>query len=477
MSPLKKLRKFLKFRLARFRSTRGAYERFSAMARESKLLLSRIISRLFPMWIEQQFSLAVRYVKAGDGQKAIAIADEVLARKPDLYDYSKFVGFASIYWLLGRADDAVRLFQRMEARRHEVARELHCDRLEVRFFRSANFGAVGHLGRLDKYVKAEMLGIIPRCTNILVGASEEFPNAAYLRCWEKYFSRMTDPRTIALLAPLVDALREDSMIVRVGEESRRFEAFAAEVQARWEAKGRSPLLELSVEERIQGRKLLRDLGVPEGAWFVGLHVREGDDPIRDVRNSDITSYRLAIDEIANRGGWVLRMGDRSMRALPSWPNTIDYAYSGKRADWMDVFLWAEGRFFIGTGSGPQVIPTTFGKPVAIANFGPIATLVCGKDDILLPKRYWLEKEQRHLTLAERMSTEFGFRESTSALATMGVRVVDNSPEELRDLVVEMMDRLDARHVETDDEQLLQARFAEITAAHEVYPVKIARAIM
>ncbi len=159
-------------------------------------------------------------------------------------------------------------------------------------------------------------------------------------------------------------------------------------------------------------------------------MRDGKDPI-NLRNADIGTYHLAIEEIARRGGWVLRMGDRGMRLLPSWPNTIHYVHSGKRDDWMDVFLWAEGRFFIGTGSGPQIIPTTFGKPVAIANFGPIATIVCGKDDILLPKHYWSEKEGRYLMLAERMQPEYAFQESIGAFAKFGIRVMDNTPEELR----------------------------------------------
>src|SRR5262249_52467407 len=154
---------------------------------------------------------------------------------------------------------------------------------------------------------------------------------------------------------------------------------------------------------------------------------------------------------------------------------IDYAHSHKREDWMDVFLWAEGRFFIGTGSGPQMIPPTFGKPVAIANYGPIPTIVAGKDDILLPKQYWRAKDNRFLTLAERMSPEYGFRESIEAFATLGVRVIDNTPEELRDLVIEMMDRLEEKHRATEQERALQESFANLAAVFRVYPVNIAGA--
>jgi hypothetical protein len=122
MSAVKKFRDLLKSGLTRYSATRRLYEWPYSMARPAKFLLGRVICRLFPRWTKQQLKLAVRYIIAGEGHKAIAIADGVLACKPDLYDYSKFVGFASIYWLQGRSDAALRLFQQIEARRHEVAR-------------------------------------------------------------------------------------------------------------------------------------------------------------------------------------------------------------------------------------------------------------------------------------------------------------------------------------------------------------------
>jgi len=476
----RRLRKSLKARLKRYPIAFRLYEAISRtftrshIAVEVKRFFPKMANIVFPVWIGPRYKLARRYAEEGELDKAMAIADDILARKPDFDDF-RWIG--SIYWLRGRYHDAHRLFERMEQRRWEIARELQYDRLDLRFFPSIHFAQMGHLGMLDKYIKAEILGIVPRRTNVLLGAAKEFSNPAYLRCWEKYFSWVTDPRTTSLLAPLSYLLEEDVIMVRIGESTRSFVAFGAEVQSRWKADGRGPLLELSAEHRERGYRLLRELGVPEGAWFVGLHVREGTDRMRDVRNSDIATYRLAIEEIAKRGGWVLRMGDRNMRPLPPWPHMIDYAHSAKREDWMDVFLWAEGRFFIGTGSGPQMIPPTFGKSVAIANFGPIATIVCGKDDILLPKHYWHEEEARYLTLTERMSSDYGFIESIGSFAAMRIRVVDNTPEELRELVVEMMDRLEGRHANTEQERAMQARFAELAAIHEAYPAKIARAFM
>jgi putative glycosyltransferase (TIGR04372 family) len=479
---LRRLRKLLKPRLKRYPIAFRLYEAISwtftrsRFASSTKRFFAKIANVVFPMWIAPRFGLAYNYALAGDVRRAMDIADDVLARQPDLYD-SRLYRIASVYTLQGRYDEAFRLFQRMEERRREIAHELQYDRLGLRFFPSAGFFNIGHLGLLDKYIKAEMLGMIPRRSNVLLGASENSANPAYLRYWEKYFSLISDPRTISLLAPLSDALQEHISVVRVGERTRNVAALGRDVHLRWEAEGRGPLLELSAEHREGGYRRLRELGVPESAWFVGLHVRESKDRMRDVRNADITTYGLAIEEVAKRGGWVVRMGDRSMRPMPSYPHAVDYAHSIRREDWMDVFLWAEGRFFIGSASGPQIIPTTFGKPVAIANYGPIANFFCGQDDILLPKNYWLEKERRYLTLPERVHSDHGFRESIDAFASIGIRVVDNSPEELRELVAEMIDWLEGRREDTPAERALQVRFAELSASHDVYPAKVAHAFM
>ncbi|HEY7300068.1 MAG TPA: TIGR04372 family glycosyltransferase [Xanthobacteraceae bacterium] len=380
---------------------------------------------------------------------------------------------AVIYHSSGRIDDAHRLFERMEDRRRKLARELQYDRLGFRIFSRASFTNIGPLGLLDKYIKADLLDIIPRRANILLFAPEASHNPTYVQYWQKYVSVVTHPRAVSVLAPLVPWLEERSSWQWCGGN---ITAIARRAQLQWEAERRSPLLGLNSEHRERGWRLLHELGVPEGAWFVGLHVREGRDR-NNLRNADITTYRSAIEAIANRGGWVIRMGNDSMRPLPNYAKTIDYAHSARRQDWMDVFLWAEGRFFIATASGPQLIPTTFGKPVAITNYGPVSTMICGKDDILLPKHYRLEEKGRYLTLAERLNSSHALQESPDVLAKLGIRVMDNSPEELRDLAIEMMDRLEDRQAEIEHERTLQARFDELAAAHQFYPVKVARAFL
>jgi putative glycosyltransferase (TIGR04372 family) len=475
----RKLRKFLKPRLKRYPAAFRLYEAISwALTRSAfspKHFFPTMAAILFPTLIAPRARLTLHYVGEGKLGRAIAIADDVWARKPDAYlDDNTFNRLCVAYHLDGRSGDLQNIFNETENRRSEIARQLQYDLLGLRFFPKASFSNIGPLGLLDVYLKAQMLGIIPTRTNVILGAREEFANPSYLRYWEQYYSLISHPRTIELLAPLSRCLEERSNHLWCGGRGiRNVATLGRAAQLQWEAEGRGPLLQLTEEHRERGYQLLGELGLPKGTWFVGLHVRESSDRL-NLRNADITTYGPAVEEIVDRGGWVLRMGDSSMRPLPPWPNTVDYVHSGKRKDWMDIFLWAEGRFFIGTGSGPQLIPPTFGKPVAITNYGPIATIVCGKDDILLPKNYWSEDEKRHLSLAERMQPEYAFNESIHAFAKRKIQVVDNTPEELRDLIIQMMDGLEGRDFETQQQHAMQTQFDQLADIHQFYPVKIAR---
>jgi putative glycosyltransferase (TIGR04372 family) len=476
----KSAHQILKSRLKQYPIAYQAYRRLSwiltrsSLAWKAKRFFPTIANACFPIWIGPRLRLAHYLATNGQVSKAIAIADDIMARNPDYNDVRLYL-VGSIYSLQGRYEHANELFERMENNRYERARELQYDRLSLRFFSNIHFSQIGHLGVLDRYIKAEALGIIPKRTNVLLGPSKRFSNPAYVQCWENYFVRIDEPGTMSELRPIIYPLEEVPIIVRVDQGIRSITALARETQLRWETENRKPLLELSAEHKDRGYQRLREFGLPKECWFAGLHVREGNDLMRDVRNSDISTYHLAIQEIGNRGGWVLRMGDPSMSRLPPFANAIDYAHSGRREDWMDVFIWGEGRFFIGTGSGPQMVPTTFGKPVAIANYGPIPTIACCKHDILLPKHYFSEREGRYLTLTERTTAQYGFRESTGAFASMGIHVLDNTPEELRTLVVEMMDRLDGSYTENEQQRAAQASFNALAAEHQFYPATLARA--
>ena len=61
----------------------------------------------------------------------------------------------------------------------------------------------------------------------------------------------------------------------------------------------------------EGYRALRDMGLPDGAWFVPVHARDGIfaptvEHRYDYRNCHISNYGAAVDAIIARGGWCIQ---------------------------------------------------------------------------------------------------------------------------------------------------------------------------
>ena len=67
----------------------------------------------------------------------------------------------------------------------------------------------------------------------------------------------------------------------------------------------------------------------------------------------------AAEKLADCGYQLLRMGSAVGKKIDTThPGIIDYAISGKRTDFLDIYLSANCRFFISSGSGIDSVPTT-----------------------------------------------------------------------------------------------------------------------
>ena len=221
---------------------------------------------------------------------------------------------------------------------------------------------------------------------------------------------------------------------------------AAETYRRWYAEGRGPLLTISSDLEKRARSILSTVGIPKDAWFVALHVREGTSNkhhslLHDSLNADIFDYIPAIQEIVRRGGWVIRIGDPTMKPLPPLPNVLDYCHEQIRADWLDIYLLAKCRFMLGSSSGPAYVPPIYGTPSILANWWPPAQKPWHPQDIFIPKRIRIGKK-RLLTLAQSLEEPFGYCNSATYLKSEKNAVIeDNAPEDIVSAVVEMFDQI------------------------------------
>lgn len=336
--------------------------------------------------------------------------------------------------------------------------------LNTKFLFTADWGwNIGHTSMLDQLVKLRELGMLSPERRVVVLSPGDGANKHYLNYWRNHLEFMEISRHEA------EELR--SAMHPLAEKLTGFElkaGFATVYSAwniafhQWAQEKRPPLLDLDPCDEVRGRQVLKKWGVPDGSWFISLHVREYDahtpnhSSLRAAPNCDIETYMLAIQAIIARGGWVIRMGDSSMSRLPDMTGLIDYANSPDKSDWMDVFLWAASRFFIGTSSGPLTVPHTFGVPVLYTNScGMGFTPGLGRA-IVLPKLFYSKSKRRLLTFDEILGSPLGW---TVRIPDDDIEVRDNSPEEIRAAVEEMFNLLDACPAALDSLTELQAEFS------------------
>lgn len=231
-----------------------------------------------------------------------------------------------------------------------------------------------------------------------------------------------------------------------------------------------PILRLPKKALSNGNKILEQLGLPKGAWFVPFHARDPSflqnvDPKFENnythRNVNVDDYSLALEAIIKRGGWCIRIGSQKTiplsKKLISLGKVIDYPHSPFVSDAMDIFLLSQGRFCLCCNSGPATVPSVFNKPIVKVQVSPIWSLAYRDHDLIIPKLNYLKKEKRLATFEE-MTGVYVSRSHDKSFAENQIDVIDNTPEEIRDVTVEMLDILDKTASYSEEDKKRQELF-------------------
>ena len=234
-----------------------------------------------------------------------------------------------------------------------------------------------------------------------------------------------------------------------------------------------PSLRFSDREIRRGLRFLSNIGLPEGAPFVCLNVRDssylsktypqGEWSYHDYRDSSIENYLLAANALTERGYYVFRMGAIVESPMPtSNPMIIDYASNGMRSEFLDIFLGAHCAFCISSGTGFDAIPYIFRRPIAYVNIVPVGICMTFSNRFtLLFKDHYDISTGLRMSLRSIFSADVAFSMNTRDFRQKNIELRQNSSSQIQDAVVEMMDLLEGNLVDTKSSQAAQLRFRDL----------------
>lgn len=231
-----------------------------------------------------------------------------------------------------------------------------------------------------------------------------------------------------------------------------------------------PNLQFTAKEEKLGVNLLKKLNLQIDSKFVILAVRDNtyleskfpnqNWSYHDVRNQNLDNFILAIDEIVKRGYYVIRVGgtSQSKKLKYSNPKVIDYTHSKFRNDFLDIYLGAKCEFCISSGFGLDAVPRIFRKPIISILLAPIDIHTELSSQITILRPYFDIREKKKLTLDQMLNIKIATIMNGHEFTAAGLKVLENTPEEIRDVTIEMMDRLDGKWEQKNSDEIIQKNF-------------------
>ncbi len=338
-----------------------------------------------------------------------------------------------------------------------------CLILNIRFV-NVNITRIGHISyEPDCFIKEGLLGMRKNFHGVVLAPHDRVANNHIISYWKKYMTFIDSPTLRILLDPLCNNKLTSYNVSKYLSITSTMSG-SADIQNKYLSQ--TPLLSLSELDYNRGWDALQKLGVPRTAWFVCIHCREnGYDAETDWgnRSSDIDNYFVAMKSIVEQGGWVIRMGDSTMKNIPQMEHVIDYAHSDIKSDWMDVFLCASCKLFVGGASGLYLLSDVFGVPLVIVNASPMSIVLPNSHykNIAIPKLIWSIKENRYLTFNEVFNSKISSIWSVKEYADNELKVIDNSPDDISNAIQERLDMIDNNITYTDKDEQLQKRFISL----------------
>ena len=193
----------------------------------------------------------------------------------------------------------------------------------------------------------------------------------------------------------------------------------------------------------------------------------------DFRNFSINDMISSINFLLSENNNLIRLGNMTNEKL-SIDNKLylDYSQSNFINEYSDIYLIYKSKFFISTLSGLDKVASFFGKPIVFINLQHLLNFPTFINDcfFIIQKIYDL-KNKRYLTLTEMVDPNLnksmvtnlpvGLYTRTDDYEDNNYKVINNSPEEILNVVKEMNSYLNNNLILSNDDQKRQELFWNI----------------
>jgi putative glycosyltransferase (TIGR04372 family) len=220
-------------------------------------------------------------------------------------------------------------------------------------------------------------------------------------------------------------------------------------------------LSFTNRESQRAQKELAQMGIDSNKPFVCLVVRDGGHYAStgesesigyDLLNTDISTFELAAQGLAERGYQVVRMGAGSEKPMTlKHANVFDYAKSQNRSAFLDIYLAGKCSFAISTQTGPDCVSLVFRRPVCYIDIARYSQFFLGTNIA-----YWnpttLMKNGSRMTLQQVMDSGVALLKDPDDFEKLGIISVRSTPEVIRQLAVEFAELYEAGFIQSEDDE-------------------------
>lgn len=187
----------------------------------------------------------------------------------------------------------------------------------------------------------------------------------------------------------------------------------------------------------------------------------------NYRNSDINTYRLAADYLAEKNIITMRMGSKYTKTFSSDKSklVIDYANASWKSPKLDIYLASKCLFFLSSGTGLDAVAVAMRKPLVLVNLAQPLHLLRSKHKHIFITKYFYSKDKKHFLNFNdyyQLGIKSGFTIDNPRhlraqdLTRLNIETIDNSEIEIKDAVAEMYESMtegNLNKLELDNDQL------------------------